>query len=523
MLILLITVMVIVSACGNSKGEVDNGEKKKDPEAPLKFAWFYNQPVTKAIKNIGESEGIKEIMKRFNAEIDFQTPAAEAGQQFNIMLATGEYPEVINWQLNGYPGGLAKLVSDGVAIKLNDLIEDHAPNFKKLLDENPELRKQVTLDDGTIALFPKIELDLTRMAYEGNLIRQDWLDKLNLDVPATIEEWYEVLKAFKEKDPNGNQLQDEIPLALNKDNSSLYNFAGAWGVRAKNFYISPNSGVMTYGPLEKNYLDYISTMHKWYVEGLIDSEFASLDDKAVDSRIAENRVGAIRGLVSYFGKWAQLMRAEVPEFQWVGTTEAVGVGGKPYNSTQDMAIHIATQNGTFITSAAKEPERIVAFLDYLYGEEGGTLINWGIEGKSYIIEDGVKKFTDEMKNSNGTINYEVLNKYAYTQWGFSKVMNKEAWAQVELTSPDAKNANELWGTSDKALLLPPLTFTPEESQEYAKIMSEVNTYFDEMFTKFVMGIESLDRFDQFIKTLKDMGIEKAIKIQQGAYDRYESK
>ncbi|MDR3121490.1 MAG: hypothetical protein LBU58_09205, partial [Clostridiales bacterium] len=83
-----------------------------------------------------------------------------------------------------------------------------------------------------------------------------------------------------------------------------------------------------------------------------------------------------------------------------------------------------------------------------------------------------------------------------------------------------KSANEIWFKADNALLLPLLSLTEDESVEYANIMNEVTTLFDETFFKIVMGVESADNYSRFIETANQMGIDRAIAFQQAAYDRY---
>lgn len=335
-----------------SSGGVENNATGDQPvpkdDKPFKFTWYYTPNPSKLVKNIGEMEGMKEIMRRTNVQIEFQEPTAgEKNQQFNIMLASGNYPDVVFWDTDVYPGGLTKLLQDGVAIKLNDLIDKYAPNYKKLLDSNPELKRQATLDDGSIVHFPKVELDLTRMSYSGLQVRKDWLDKLGLKVPTTVDEWYEVAKAFKEKDPNGNGKPDEIPFAADKGAGTIKTFAGAWGTRVDAFFISPKTQKMTFGPIEPGYKEYITTMAKWFKEGLIDPEFASIDSKALDARIADNKTGVWRGASSWFAKWDQLMKPNNPNFKIVGAPFVTGPAGKPYTNS-DTLVQIISGEGAFI-------------------------------------------------------------------------------------------------------------------------------------------------------------------------------
>ena len=115
------------------------------------------------------------------------------------------------------------------------------------------------------------------MVFQGPIVRKDFLDKVGLPVPVTIDDWYTTLKAFKEKDPNGNGKADDIPLTLFLYTTGQFDifkgasaFIGAWNT-TYNFY--QENGTVKYGPLDSQFKDFLATMAKWYKEGLIDPDF----------------------------------------------------------------------------------------------------------------------------------------------------------------------------------------------------------------------------------------------------------
>ncbi|WP_248924031.1 extracellular solute-binding protein [Paenibacillus hamazuiensis] len=512
-----------VAGCSGGGGNPPAG----DPSAaagtkPAELTFFMNINMdSKAVKGFEDIEGFKEIQKRTGTTIKFQLPGD--GSQFNIMLASGTYPDIA-YAPNNYPGGIAKLVEDGVAIKLNDLIDKYAPNYKKILSEHPDIRKQIVLDDGTIAKFPQIDIDMHRMSYSGHMIRKDWLDKVGMKPPTTIDEWYAVLKAFKEKDPNGNGKADEIPLGERGDGlGSLNAFATSWGVLADKFQLDPKTGKVTFGPLLPGYKDYLATMNKWYKEGLLDAEFAATDKKAFEAKFANNTIGAYGGVISGINSFKDLFKDKVPDFKLIGVSPPLGPAGKAYSAHTQMVQNVPL-DGAFISSQAKDPVAAVKLLDFMIGPEGSDLQNWGVEGKSYTTEGGKKKFTDAvMKSPEGFVPSEAVKKYALPTTGMVKVMDYNAWAAFELRYPEAEEANKVWFDADRSLLLPALSFKGNESQEIGSIMSEVNTYVKEMWIKFIMGNEPIDNYGKFVDTLKKMGIDKAIQIEQAAYDRFQNR
>ncbi|MGG4143560.1 extracellular solute-binding protein [Paenibacillus algorifonticola] len=513
---------MLLSGCASSSSSTNSATAEKDASGNeiVEISFFTNSKMnSKVIKSYSEMESFKEIEKRTNTKINFQESADDS--QFNIMLASGTYPDLM-YVRGSYPGGIAKLVEDGVVIRLNELIDQYAPNYKKILEENPEVKRQIALDDGTIAKFPELSLDLRRNAWSGHLIRQDWLDKVGLPAPASLDDWYTVLKAFKEQDPNGNGLADEIPLADQKGAGSLNLFSGAFGLLG-GFQVHPTNGKITFGPYEEVYKDYLTIMNKWYSEGLLDPEFAAIDHKAFEAKLANNTVGAYGGVITGINTYKELMLKDHPDFNLVGISPPIGPAGKAFSGSTRL-VQNAPLDGVVISSQAKDPVAAIKLLDFMIGPEGSLLQNWGIEGKSYELVNGKKQFTDEiMNNPDGLLPWEIIGKYAHPTNGMAQNFDFDAWAAFELKQPAQVTANELWFKADPSLLLPPLLFKGEESQRISSIMSEADTYVQEMRLKFVMGNEPLANFSKYKETLKKMGIEEAIQIQQAAYERYQAK
>ncbi|MCA0753533.1 extracellular solute-binding protein [Paenibacillus sp. N4] len=513
----------VIAGCSNSSGQPESSAETTGTDTK-KVSFLWNGKFSSKIpelKGYGDVEAYKEIQKRTNVQIDFQDNDTGNLSQFNIMLASGTYPDII-YVPGGYPGGVAKLVEDGVAIRLNELIDQYAPNYKKLLEEHPEIKKQVMLDDGTIAKFPQINLDLRRNAWSGTMIRQDWLDQVGLKMPTTIDEWYTALKAFKDNDMNGNgNKDDEIPLGDQNGMGSITSFSTAYGLLTT-FQIHPETGKVTYGPYDPVFKDYLATMRKWYDEGLIDSEFAATDKKGFEAKFSNNIVGAYGGTITGINTYKNQLKSTIPEFKLVGVAPPVGPAGKSYSAAGQLAQYVPLE-GAVVSSQAKDLETVIKLLDYMIGPEGSDLQNWGVEGKSYVVENGKKKFSDAVMNDPTYEARVAVSRYAYPTSGMVKVMSYDAWASFELQYPEAGEANERWFNADKTLLLPPLLFKGEESQEISKIMSEADTYMKEMLLKFIMGNEPLDNFGTYTETLKKMNIERAIEIYQAAYDRYQNR
>ena len=445
--------------------------------------------------------------------------------QLNLLLASQNLPDMIfyDWQ-SSYSGGLAKAVTDEIAIPLNDLIDEYAPNFKNLLEENPELKKQISLDDGTIAMFPSARTDPRVRIWFGPQIRQDWLDNLGLDMPQTIDDWYNVLKAFKEQDANGNgDMDDEIPfVAAGASSLSCYllSFAGAYGLVRDTFCVK--NGKVVYSPAEAEYKDFLAEMAKWYEEGLIDSDFAAMDGTSVKSLITTDVAGAYFGsLAGNLGGYNTVLKEVYPEAQIVGAPWVTSTDGNAYQQEAQHA-QAFTGAGTIVTTACEDPVMAVKWLDEHYSEKGTLLMTFGIEGVSYEMVNGEPVLTDEILNNPSGLSYDIALAQYSMKPNTAEAMDDTyaIYSQYNLQSDVQREANNLWAEGDLSIIMPPVSMTADESAEYSKIMNEITTYTSESIVKFIMGQIDINEFDAFVQSLKDMDLDRAIEIQQTAYDRY---
>ncbi len=518
--------MLALSSSAAAFGKATTPEALKLPivDKPLTITWFVTMS-TDQVKNYADQEDFVEMAKRTGIKIDFQHPPAgtNANEQLNLIVASNSFPDVIHWNWASLPGGITKYISSGIALKLNDLINSYAPNYLATLGKYPQCKKAVLLDDGTIPAFYQLDPDPRRLTYNGFVMRGDWLEKLKLSEPVTINDWYKVLTAFKQKDPNGNGKQDEIPWSETKDSFQFMNFAAAYGI-LDNFYRNPETGKVAYGPLQPAYKEFLTTMAQWYKEGLIDSEFATNDSKMFTSKIQGDLAGATFGAVGgVIGNNITAARPKVPGYSLVGMATPQGAAKVSYSTKHDFLM--TAGHGTIITKSAKNTKEITKLIDYMYTEEGQTLLNWGIEGKSYTVVDGKKTFTDEIfKNKDGKAPNQAIAKYSLPTNGWPKVMDFEPYSAINLIMPEQRNASDKWAQGDYSLLLSPnVQYAPEESATLGTILNDVNTYKNEMVLKFVMGIEPMTKYDDFLKTIKNMKIENAVKITQDAYDRFDKR
>ena len=468
------------------------------------------------VKNEKDMACYKEMEKLTGVKVDMIHPVAgQRTEQFNIMIASQELPDIIMNFDSLYSGGVIKGYNDNVIHELSGLMEKNAPNLNKLYERYPQLKMEASDDQGRIFTAPMIRGDSMARTYRGPVIRADYLEKFNLDVPETIDEWYQMLTTFKQ---NGI----DIPFTTTASFLRTESFMGAYGV-APTFFL--DDGKAAFGPYDERYKEYVKTMAKWYSEGLIDSEITTNDQKTMDSKVMSFGAGSFIGTTgNQIGGYLEDMKSQNTDFDLVAAPYPGLVKGEPGIIIQRDPM-VQPELGASITTACKYPEIAMAYLDYAYGKEGHKLFNFGIEGESYEMQDGVPVYTDiVMNNPDGLTVSKAGSLYALAFTSGPFVQDKY-YVQQFYGKPQQQAAGKTWAKDvDKyveknTVLLG--TLTPEESEEAAPMLNEINTYANEQFVKWMMGQGDVEtEFESYRDTLKQLGIEKVLQFYQAAYDRY---
>ena len=489
------------------------------------ITWFQSldSKAAASMQSMAESPTWQVICDKVGVNIEWIQPAsAQLSEQFNLMIASRKLPDVIYYTWTNVAGGPAQLIDNGLLMDLTYIIPDKAPNYNAFITapENSEIARQISLNDGRLYIFAKVFPDSRSMSYNGLMIRQDWLDALGLKRPTTIDEWEAVLSAFKEQDPNGNGVADELPYVANGI-ERIRTFAPAWKVRS-GLYPSVETGKITFGQIEPAYKDFLMKMADWYAKGLIDPEFAATDASTLQNKMTQNLGGAMFGATSGgMGRILNLMHEIQPDYNLTGVKTPMANDGVFYTDNDPLARAFVGQ-GAAISANTEHLDKVLELLDFCYSEEGNTLLNWGIRGESYDIdENGNKYFTEWVtKNPDGLTMDQAVIHYAFPSSDAPVVNDYNARKLINYSLPQQDDASKLWADCDYSMLLPVLLPTSEDSSRLADLLNEINTYTKEMETKFVMGRISFNEYDSFVKTLYAMGVEEAIEIQQRTYDNY---
>lgn len=514
-LIISLSTMMLLSGCGSKSKTTEN------TESATEFSYWVRMPsaIVSTYQTMGELPMYQELAKRTGITINFVHPTSgQESEQFNLMIASEELPDMIEYGWRSYSGGPEKAISDNVIISLNDLLKDNAPNLTAALKSKDDYDRQSKTNSGQYYGFPSLNTD-TKRAFGGLILRKDWLQDLNLPVPETIDEWETVLRAFKEQ--KGAVTPFTCNLSILSHKSSYINpFNNAFDV-GKGFYMENKK--VKFGPIEPGYKDYIATMSKWYQEGLLDNDYDTNNSNAISSKVITGKAGACFGYVgSTLGRYLPAAQQDNPDFDLVAVAYPVknkGDDPKFTNATPEV-----NDGAVAITTACKDPVGATKWADYMYSEDGKILKNFGIEGVTYTKEGDQYIYTDEItNNSKGLSLFEAMMtnfRAAEPGPGFCQL---DGYLDQYYQMPQQKEAIVIWNEhleNSYKYMLPPVTISSEHSAEMANLAAEIDTYIEEMLLKFIQGTVPMDQYDQFVETCHQMNIDRLIEIYQEALDAY---
>lgn len=357
----------------------------------------FNVNAASVMEDYNGSLVFQEMEKRTNVHIEFIHPAiGQDSEQFNLMIASQEYPDMIMGGISYYVGGGDLAVEDGVFLQLNDLIDQYAPNYKAILESNPEAKRQASSDSGIMSsILPMMRQE--NLCWYGPVIRKDWLEETGLDIPETVEEWEVLLTEMKKNHPDSTPLIFH-PSGASAGNSFRERGYDFWGLFMSAYRIGTSSGTfgamyndngtVKYAPIEDGFKDYLEVMNRWYENGLIDADYPARDMDGVNALITSGMVGAMVGSVDIASNLFDSQGVE-----YVAAPYPVLKEGDPVRLRAYDAVASPIGNSVSITTQCENPEIAVAWLDYAFSEEGSLLYNFGVEGDTYTMVDGTPTFT----------------------------------------------------------------------------------------------------------------------------------
>lgn len=513
-ILLAVTVgITALSACSTSakkNGLVQFQGYPMQTQGELTYWMPMNANVLSQARNMGETEFGRALQEQTGVQIQFiHPPLGRETEQLNILLGTKDLPDVIETSWTAYAGGPEQAIREGILLPLNTVIDRYAPQFKKCLSENPALARMARTDNGIYYMFPYIQEEA--LAGNGPVVRKDWLERLGLGLPETIEDWHTMLTAFRQ------DMGASAPLSYSGDILKDGIFAGEYGLK-KDFYVTQDA--VRYGPAQPEYKALLQLLAQWYGEGLIDPEIETVHFSAVESNLCGGKTGAAYGTCAAdIGRWAEAVKEKDKTAVFAAAPYPTrGKGERPAFRTGESRMGMSNQAA--ITAASDKVEVAARLLDFGYGEKGRRLYNFGIEGESYEMREQKPVYSDGItKDACGFSFTQALT--GYTRMEYEGPYAQDVCAQAQYLKKILQDdVYQLWNSSGDIAALPPLILTAEESKEIGMITNNLNTYVNEMSFRYIKGEEDFSGYGQFEDSMEDFQVQRAIELYQNAYDRF---
>lgn len=490
-----------------------------------------------SVADITQHTVMLELQDKANIKLDMTVvPQDGAGEKLNLMMASGDYPDVIIGQSIFSNQDLIRYgTEEQILIPLNDLIDKYCINIQERWEEHPEWKEQMTMPDGNIYGIPETEPAIESHGSCGikYWMNREWLDTLGLEMPTTTDELKEVLQAFKDKDPNGNGIADEIPLtgATKTWCADPYLFLlNAFGYFDTNYYYLKDGKINSI--LDQDYLrEGLAYVADLYNNGLIDPA-AFTQDESQMSAVGNNEGIAIAGgaTCGHVGMFVNINDPErYRQYEIMMPLEGSnGYRGIPYGTGATV------QGASFaITEACENPEIAIKLVDLFCGEEWHLRAGNGIQGEQWDYAD------------EGAVGMDGVTpaKYKYlklqTQSAMSQdnitwdhtfpVMwpNLKPYFQLEGDIMDPTNYEaRLWADTVKVKeyaadvdVLPPLFYSSDDSDRLAQISTAVSDYASNAIIEFITGKRNLDTdWESYLADLDQLNYAEEIALIQAAYD-----
>ena len=467
------------------------------------------------MEGLDQSAAYQAMEERTGIKINWEyPPAGGRDENFMLRISTNDLPHMFI-DPPAYPGGNEKAVEDEIFLPINDYYDRGlTPNYRFLRETYPEIAIDTISDAGLMVMWNDFDYVPTS-PWSGLWVRLDWLEKLGMDLPVTIEDWDTMLRKFKEE--YGAVLGLNIPDWYGFNTN--FNFGAAYDT---GYNWVNKDGVVEYGPSNAGYKEWLTLLHGWYEEGLYDPDFAT---RTFDDYYANVSNGKYGGFGMAYGELGPALNAGVrvdPDFALWAVRQPIAYEGQEVGLRQ--ADSIVRTNRDFLTYRCVEDgidEIAMKWKDWWYSQEGGDLLSYGPEGVSYVWKDD--DTLEWIYRESGVVPDSALDLDFWTVLPFFKVHV----AGYLRDSSSYDNPPGVWQCIAEWMKDEPKYFYPDwvsltidEDKELARIETNMRTYRQEMTFKFITGQESLDNFDDYVESLRSMGLEEAIQIKQDGLDRY---
>lgn len=450
--------------------------------------------------------------------VNFESAPAESFQEkLSLRFASNNIPDVF-FKCNIPAADITKYTAEGTFVPLDELMAENAPNFSKYMADDVSIAKNIRQSDGKIYGFPYLVTASPSRLNPKLFINKKWMDAQKLEMPATTDELYELLKQMKDFDYNGNGEADEVPLTADFDDALMNALYGSFGLLTRGsaqsmWDVDPDTNELRCVKTSDSYKEMLQYLNKLYSEKLLDQEYFTSDIAALTAKAQQNICGVVFCYnTNYLGDYKD-------DFTYI-PAPLTGPGGDQLYSAR--TIPVAGQN-TFVTKNNQHPAETVKWIDWFYSDEGIEHYFMGVEGETYEFDsEGHPQFTDFVANNPDGLNMEeALGSYVCWSGGANPSVADDLHFGNHLipeTTVKAAEAlmpytpEEIWGV---------FNYSAEDTARLSELTTDIDGYVDEMTARFITGEESFDKWEDYKSRMESMGLSEYREIVQRALDNYE--
>lgn len=442
-------------------------------------------------------------------------------EKMNLDFASGDMADVYIGPYCVDDNTVLRYAQTGQIIPLNSYIDEYCDNIKAAFEKYPEYKSITTGPDGNIYSLLKV-VEEGQMIPASLFINKVWLENLGLEVPGTMEEFYNVLKAFKTQDPNGNGREDEIPFSaianFDKIDYSLFSIFGAFGVATDMNGFIIEGGQVKFAPMQDGWKEACKYFNRLYTEGLLDNECFTQDESLYTAKgqQEDETYGALIGYnaMNYVGQDCKEDYVAIP----------IPAGPEGKQSIYKNSYNGVTKNSVILTSNNKYPEITMKWIDYVYSPEKSVEASYGPIGYNVQYnDDGVLELITT--SPEGMTFGEWRNKWSLaTTCPTICVQADLQEAGIFAGNPNGFSKLEECDMYDAYAVeevMPPVYLEMEDASEVSMIKSDIMGQALQMTARWISGESDVDAdWDSYVETLNRIGVETYVSIYQKAYDQY---
>ena len=467
---------------------------------------------------------INDVEEALGVDLDIiSVPQIAMGDttDFDLMIASGDWPDLLN--VTGYKGGLTQAYSDEIILELTDeMLSEYAPAYYSLLMAQTPENIRATQTEGAYYALYGITKGEGASASRGMVIRTDWLNELNMDIPSTVEELTEILKAFK------RTYNPQYPYFIEADADLIY-MCAAFNTDTVGYYNDGALPVYRDGDEVKvawatdEYRKFLEWFNECYQEGIFEPSFYSTaSDQAGDrySNLINGQIGVYEDSPTSIADWKQYaLDGETVEVSFFPNLVDEN-GSNTWGEEQQV---IDSRSAMSITTTCQNSELALEVLNYFFTEDGATMANYGIEGYSFNYgKNGEVEYTELLTNSEYQLSMRAL--HGLYSWNLFPYMiysdamypmyTEEVMEALEIMSTDGITAEHYYPSA--------ISLTTAQSDAIITTITDIATYSQEQLLKFMVGDLPIadENWDAYVNQLYAYGLQDAIDVYQEAYDDY---